>query len=410
VETSAHDEDGVYTVQSGPAVGSLDVGHDHRWPDEPQRLALVAATAPSDEAEAAWSLLHRQVDLATAEDEDLLRLFPLVWRNLGERLGEDDRALLKPYHRRCWFVNQSRLRLATELGAELQQAGIEVLVLKGLALSLLFYDDLSVRPMGDVDLLVRHEQARDAVHHLEQVGYRSTELLPDDAPRWQREGDEDWYERLRHARGFRRDTSEIDVHWTLSLDFVAEQTDAADVQDLWGAAVGLQVGDVATRTLSTTHHLFHAVVHGLSASSTSQARWVADAATIVRAAGDEVDWDELVAAGARHGCTLMLRDGLGYLVEGLGVPIPPEVLTRLDAAPVGRREKALRWVRANAGSPLIGSGYAVGLFVTSTAGRGPVSTVGQVPRFLADYWNVDHAYQVPLVALSKAGGRGRSAA
>jgi hypothetical protein len=94
-------------------------------------------------------------------------------------------------------VNQSRLRLATELVAELQRAGIEVLVLKGLALSLLFYGDLSVRPMGDVDLLVRSEQARDAVHHLEQAGYRSTELLPDDAPRWQREGDDDWYWRDR---------------------------------------------------------------------------------------------------------------------------------------------------------------------------------------------------------------------
>jgi hypothetical protein len=261
--------------------------------------------------------------------------------------------------------------------------------------------------MGDVDVLVRPEDARRAVDVLEGLGYRSTELLPDDAPRWQREGDDDWYHRLRHARGFRHEGSEIDVHWTLSLDFVASQTDAADVSDLWAASVPLEVTDLTTATLSPTHHLFHAVVHGLSASSTSQARWVADATTIVRAVGDQLDWDELVAASARHGCSLMVHDGLAFLVEALDVPIPTEVLTRLAAQPVGRREKALRWVRANAGSPLIGSGYAVGLFVTSTAGRGPVSTMGQVPRFLADYWNVDHAYQVPLVAASKAMGKGR---
>ncbi|OWY63391.1 hypothetical protein B7486_53390 [cyanobacterium TDX16] len=383
------------------------MGRDRRWPDEHQRLALVAATAESDDAEVAWRRLADEVDVATTADEDLVRLLPLVWRNIGERLPEAERAVVKAHHRRCWLVNQARVRHATGLLADLVEAGIEVLVLKGLALSILFYGDLAVRPMGDVDLLVRPEDARRTVRLLERLGYTSTELLPEGAPRWQREGDDAWYERLRHARGFRRDGGEIDVHWTLSLDFVAEQTDAADVSDLWAASVPLEVGGVATSTLSPTHHLVHAVVHGLSASSTSQARWVADAATIVRTAGDEVDWDEVVAAGTRHGCTLMLRDGIGYLVHALGVDVPDEVVARLDAAPVGRRERALRWVRANAGSPLIGSGYAVGLFVTSTAGRGPVGTAGQVPRFLADYWNVEHAYQVPLVALAKAGGRGR---
>jgi hypothetical protein len=383
------------------------MGHDRRWPDEHQRLALVAATAEPYDAEVAWRRLADEVVLATTSDEDLVRLLPLVWRNIGDRVPDDERAVLNAHHRRCWLVNQARVRHATGLLSDLAEAGIDVLVLKGLALSILFYGDLAVRPMGDVDLLVRPEDARRTVRLLEQLGYVSTELLPEGAPRWQREGDDAWYERLRHARGFRRDGGEIDVHWTLSLDFVAEQTDAADVADLWAASVPLDVGGVATATLSPTHHLLHAVVHGLSASSTSQARWVADAATIVRTAGDEVDWEELAAAGARHGCTLMLRDGLGYLVHALGVPVPDDVVARLEQAAVGRREQALRWVRANAGSPLIGSGYAVGLFVTSTAGRGPVGTVGQVPRFLADYWNVDHAFQVPLVAAAKAGGRVR---
>lgn len=387
------------------------MGRDRRWPDEHQRLALVAAVADTAAARDAWQRLTAEVDVCTVDDEDLVRLFPLIRRNLGVHVEEPLRALLKEHQRRCWLLNQVRLRHATGLLAALADAGIDVLVLKGLALSLRFYDDLSVRPMGDVDLLVRPAQVRRAVRLLDDLGYRSTELLPAGAPRWQREGDDAWYERLRHARGFRDGGGEIDLHWTLSLDFVAERTQAADVSDLWSAAVPLEVGEVLTATLSPTHHLLHAVVHGLSASSSSQARWAADAATIVDAAGAELDWDELVAAGARHGCTLMLRDGLRYLVDALGVAVPGEVTTRLASAPVGRRERALRWVRAHAGGPPVGSGYAVGLFVTSTAGRGPVATVGQVPRFLADYWNVAHARQLPLVAAAKAASlvrRGRA--
>jgi hypothetical protein len=42
-------------------------------------------------------------------------------------------------------------------------------VLKGMALSVLYYRDMSVRPTSDFDILVPEEQARDVIDRLERL-------------------------------------------------------------------------------------------------------------------------------------------------------------------------------------------------------------------------------------------------
>jgi hypothetical protein len=375
---------------------------DRRWPDPVQRLALLAAVGDEATAIDAWTQLNQQVELTEYWDGEVNRLLPLVYRNIGPLVDEAQQPWLRGVHRRCWVLNQTHLRHAAALVEAFAEVGIDALVLKGLALSLLYYQDLGARPMGDVDLLVRLVDADRACRLLESRGYRTLPVRPADASRWEREGDDEWYRRLRHARGFERERIEqIDLHWALSLDFVAADPSIADTGDLWAASQPLEVGGAATATLSATHHLFHAVVHGLGASTSAEVRWAADAITIMRTAGHEVDWEELVATARRHRCALMLHEGLVYLRQALGAPVPEDAVAELSRLRPGRRERALRYVRSHAGSPLLGSGYAAGLFVTTSAGLGPVTTVGHVPRFLADYWNVDHTYQVPLVVADK---------
>ena len=89
------------------------------------------------------------------------------------------------------------------------------------------------------------------------------------------------------------------------------------------ATAGLFQGvDVPGQTLSPTHHLFHAVLHGLGASEEAVLRWVPDALTILAVAGADIDWDELVGAARRHHCSLLIREGVEHLVEQWRAPIP----------------------------------------------------------------------------------------
>jgi hypothetical protein len=377
---------------------------DRRWPDATQTLALRAALDPVEEATGAWVELMARVDLAELWDAEVYRLLPMVWRNLGPAVGADNENRLRGLYRQGWVHNQHLLRRAAEVVTALDGAGIDSLLLKGVPLTIGYYGDAGVRPMGDADVLVRPEQAVAAFRLLEDLGYRSMSIRSPEASRWEREGDDDWHLRLRHARGYERGPMDaVDLHWALSLDFVCADPAVAGVDDFFRDARPITVEGVSAATLSPTHHLLHAVVHGLGASARAELRWIPDALTILAARSDAsgesaggVDGDELVVAALRHHCDLMVAEGLVHLADEWDATVPPDAIARLAGSPADTRQRALRWIRRHAGARPLGSGYAAGLFVTSTAGRGPVATAARGPGFLADHWHLARLAHLPL--------------
>ena len=90
-----------------------------------------------------------------------------------------------------WIVWSQQLR---QVLATLHQSRIAVIPLKGVVLRDQLYVDAGIRPMGDIDLLVRSESYVLAAQKLEELGYRLDESnsvrnvqqiaarLPDDRP------------------------------------------------------------------------------------------------------------------------------------------------------------------------------------------------------------------------------------
>ena len=370
---------------------------DRRWPSPIQRLALEAAVGEREAATSAWRRLEAEGGLAELGDHEIARLLPLVWRNLGEAVGADaDR--LKGLYRRSWAHNQALLRLAESVVGRLHEEGIEALALKGVALSIAYYDDLGARPMGDVDLLVRPEQADRVFRIVESLGFVA--IRPATASRWEREADDDWFHRHRHARGYRRGGSldNVDIHWALLPDFIVSDPGVGDTVELWDHPRPLRLGEVDAATLSPTHHLLHAVVHGVRGGA--MLRWIPDALVILQRAGGDIDWDRLVESAGRQRCTLMLREGLDYVVDEFDAPVPPAARRRLARAPVDRRQRALWWMRSRGPRGVLGSRFAK-LCVTDTAALGPFRSAARVPRVLSDYLNLDRPSHLPLVLIHK---------
>ena len=75
-------------------------------------------------------------------------------------------------HLTAWQQNKTRLELLRSVVAQLREAGIPSLMLKGAALSLAFYRDPGLRPMRDVDLLVPKERSADAARKLVELGFK----------------------------------------------------------------------------------------------------------------------------------------------------------------------------------------------------------------------------------------------
>ena len=149
-----------------------------------------------------------------------------------------------------------------------RDAGIDVVFLKGVALTLLAYGDLSLRHAKDIDLLISLEDAEQASALLSGVGY---------VPRFRREGmSPDQYALwLRHSKGMEWWNSatgvEIEVHWRLT-DMPSLLPNALAREDRQQVAIG---GGMSLTTLDQDHLFAFLCVHGAS-HGWSRLKWLAD--------------------------------------------------------------------------------------------------------------------------------------
>jgi len=291
-------------------------------PTEAQRLVLHAALDDHEDALAAWRRWRRSVDF-DAVDHGSTRLLPLVYRNLGpDSFDAEVAGRLKGLYRRSWSHNQLIFKRAAEAIELLEAAGIRTLVTKGASLTLLSYGDVGVRPMDDVDVLVPISHTEDAIAALCTAGW-----LPDhDDPLA-------WTE-VHHSLGFAGpDSGNVDLHW---FSLWQPASDAA----LWRASVPLELGGAETRAPGAADQLLLACVHGTPWSPLPPFRWIADAVTVIRSAGDELDWAHLVAEAERRRLTVAVLAALDYLRDEFALPIPGATLAQLRAVPASRHERA----------------------------------------------------------------------
>ena len=327
------------------------------WPTDRQRLLLRAALLQGESGAEAWGELRpsfRLDDLDTASTA----LLPLLHRQL-ERRGVDDPLLprLSGVYRRTWYVNQLRLDGVRGTLDVLQRAGLDPLVVQSWELPVRWYGDLGLRPAAELHVLVRPGGA-------DRAGERCV------------------------------------IHTRLFDDFRG-----VEPEDLWEGAIELEVGGVATRTLGPADELLDVCVRGARTNDWPSILWIADAATVVVAAGSQLDWERLVRQARRIRATLRLRDALVFLRDELEAAVPDDVVPALEATPTTRRERVAHRVAGAPRGRLGGPPAALGRFLRVTADHSVPQAIAEVPRFLRDEWGLERGAQVPVTALRKAGGR-----
>jgi hypothetical protein len=134
--------------------------------------------------------------------------------------------------------------LAEQCIRALASAGVDVIVLKGIAYESVIYDAPGLRPTADVDLLVRAADRRRAFAVLDRLGFEPRAAAPG--------FDEPDYHEVAWAR---RD-GEIDLHLALAPPGRCR----IDYDAIWRDAQRIPVGAIETGTLSLPHTaIFHAL-------------------------------------------------------------------------------------------------------------------------------------------------------
>lgn len=101
---------------------------------------------------------------------------PLLWhhlRSIQAGIPAETAHALRGLYMRHRLMNEIHTRVLMEIVEKLGKAGIQPLVLKGLALACEYYPDPALRPISDLDLLFKQEELLPALHLLVKAGYKA---------------------------------------------------------------------------------------------------------------------------------------------------------------------------------------------------------------------------------------------
>ncbi len=306
-------------------------------------LLLCARSRTNDEAKAgARELVKEGIDwerlLALAARHRLLALLYLLLRDLdGEQVPEATLSRTET----AYYTNLRRnVLLQHELGkivGSLHEEGVEVIVLKGAALAWTVYASPALRPMTDLDLLVRPEQMKQFGLVVEALGFHRSESLPAHMVPFQERlgGGTVWIrERCGKIIGLDVQHDLVGVDWCRRAFPVEEDA-------LWEAARPLDLGETTARQLSAVDTLIHLCLHpALHHGYAYPLIGYVDLNRLVYHAGSDPLWTRLIERARRFRIKTTVYWGLMAAHGLLQTPVPMDVLGEL--APQSVRLHLLR--------------------------------------------------------------------
>jgi hypothetical protein len=366
--------------------------YDLVWQPTPeQKLLLRAAGFEGRVALDAWQQWKSSIDIEHL-DSTSYRILPQLYRNLQSQQAASDPLMsrLKSVYRHTWSKNQIFLHAVSRILRAFHDEGIPVMVLKGMALVPLYYKDWGVRPMSDIDMMVPTTEAERAMRLLAALGWQSKSKHPER------------FLHVRHSTDFINAAGQsLDLHWHLLWECCQAGAD----DDFWEAAIPVQIGEVTAQALCPADQLLHVCIHGSTWNPNPPFRWAADAAVIIRSAGDRLNWQRLYEQAEKRRLVLPLSRMLGYLHDGLDVPVPEAFLQRLRTAPVSKaeqREYRLK-TRPMRGLPSLQVFWYN--YTRSAGSRGVARHRISFPRYLQYNWNLEHLHQVPVYMVTRVARR-----
>ena len=262
------------TVLNREKTMSRTATHDlllHCLNEKPDESRLEQLSAPD------WQDLMQQ---ARRHAVLYLLYHRLKTQNLDAYIPADILQTVRAEYFECaWRNNRLYDDLAKILKA-LQSENIPVILLKGAHLAKIVYGNIALRPMGDIDILVRKPDLLKAEKALLALGYSSS----------RKDDIETACAKHQHLPPLlKQDSPPVELHWTLEspkLPFTI------DVAALWRRAHTVLIGDIEALVLShedlVLHLCLHASYHHLYQNGL---RAFCDIRETIRCCQDEIDWD-----------------------------------------------------------------------------------------------------------------------
>lgn len=350
-----------------------------RFPNKYENL-FQAALLKGEPAMKAWDgycASHSTIEIEKDFENEPYLLLPLLYRNLEDHGRSASATLPTKYagvYRYTWTRNQNLLRDAAQIIELFLNVGIETLILKGAALSITHYQNLGLRPMQDVDVVIKPEKLRSAIRILKQSGWTLRRSSPSS-------------EEFENSAGNR-----FDVHW-----FIGENE--------WKRAKSVVIQDVSAWTLNVTDHLdFICDIYKWNVLS------IADSFMLINNSSYSIDWDRLIENKKNPGQILALHTMLHYLSVVLKAHVPEPILNDLTHYKIDRRTyfcfiAVVCPPKINAENPFVRFSQLWSCYWRSVPSKNFLSSLIGFPLYLRYRWNTNRWWKLPFVAFKRLTAR-----
>lgn len=300
---------------------------------DPVHETLLRVALCPDRAMDEWERLHQRFTVDGLQDANAARLLPLVFHSLSSSPARHDVPELQHLRRIARSAaadNQALFHQLASALAVLAEVGVHGMVLKGVPLALLYYPQPGLRPMADLDLLVRPGVAPTALAALRGAGWRTRGQPADDCVR------------RGYELSFTAPDADavLDLHWRLVPWLTRDGR--ADDPALWAHATPLSIGGQCALGPASHDLLIHVVLHAYRSGWGNVPRWVADATMLLNRAGSDFDWYRFIERVTDARISLPMLDALRYLAQSFAAPIPAGVLRALGGPATFRERRKHR--------------------------------------------------------------------
>lgn len=207
-------------------------------------------------------------------------------------------------------------------------AGVPFILLKGCALSRTVYGDDALRPMTDIDVLIRPEHVEAALNRARAAGYAAAHVET-------RAGDALAFENEVSVRKTGGVDLVIELHWNLLNSPHHQHRMRMDW--FWSTAEPLDFNGVPALVLGPEALLLHLCSHLVLHHHSEGLLWWHDIALALKAHGRRIEWAVVLDKAREYDLVLPVRSVLAALNKEWGVALPDGALDRvMELRPTAR--------------------------------------------------------------------------
>ena len=241
-----------------------------------------------------------------------LILQALQKRNVTGTAWEEIRTRLETRKRQWLARNIYLLDRLRGFSSVLRKAGIPFIVLKGGSLLGVLYPDFGMRPLNDVDVLVKREDLDRILGLLQGNGWV---IPPELSVNY-------WKERYFHLY-IRTDdaiSAMFELHWNLEKKF----RHSIELEELWERSVKYQSEGESLNRLSNEDLILHLLVHLAHHYFSPRLIWVNDIQEMTTRSS--LDWDRILARAERWKLRIPVHYSINYVEKIFPGVLPARVL------------------------------------------------------------------------------------